>query len=169
MVSPTIIPVGAEEVIGTNRTSTVLVGRTTLNGRPPVESTAADDVAAASGVLEGRMIKGSPPVEPIDESGTATEVGKTIEDGTRLVEPTDTAVRPPVELSPASTVDFGRTIDDGRRSVEPTDTAGRPPVELSLASTVDVGRTIDDGRPPVEPAPVSAVEIGKLTLGRSMT
>ena len=232
VVSPTIIPVGAEEVIGTNRTSTVLVGRTTLNGRPPVKSTAADDVAAASGVLEGRMIKGSPPVELIDGFDTATEVGKTIDDGTRLVEPTDTAGRPPVELSPASTVDvgrtidgtrsveptdiagrppvelspasavdvgrtiddgrrlveptdtagrppvelspastvdFGRTIDDGRRSVEPTDTAGRPPVELSPASTVDVGRTMDDGRPPVEPAPVSAVEIGKVALGRSMT
>jgi len=135
VVSPTIIPVGAE-VTGINGTSTVLVGRTTLDGRPPVESTETDDCAAASGVLEGRMAKGSP-VEPTDGSDTTEEVGRTIDDGTRLV--------------------------------EPTDIAGRPPVELSPASTVGVGRTIDDGRLPVEPALVSAVEIGKLTLGRSVS
>jgi hypothetical protein len=137
VVSPTIIPVGAEKVTGINEISTVLVGRTTLNGRPPVESTETDDCAAASGVLEGRIAKGSPPVEPTDGSDTAKEVGRTIDDGTRLV--------------------------------EPTDIAGRPPVELSPASTVDVGRTIDDGRPPVEPALVSVAEIGKLTLGRSVS
>ena len=94
VVSPTIIPVGAEEVTGINGILTVLVGRTTLNGRPPVESTATDDSAAASGVLEGRMAKGSPPVE----------------------------------LSPASTVDAGRTID------------GRPPVEPTLVSAAEVGK-----------------------------
>lgn len=137
VVSPTIIPVGAEEVTGINGISTVLVGRTALSGRPPVESTETDDCATASGVLEGRMAKGSPPVEPTDGSDTAKEVGRTIDDGTRLV--------------------------------EPTDIAGMPPVELSPASTVDVGRTIDDGRPPVEPALVSVAEIGKLTLGRSVS
>ena len=128
VVSPTIIPVGAEEVTGINGILTVLVGRTTLNGRPPVESTATDDGAAAPGVLEGRMAKGSPPVEPTDGYDTAEEVGRTIDDGTRSVEPTDTAGRPPVELSPASTVDVGRTID------------GRPPVEPALVSAAEVGK-----------------------------